>query len=233
MPDLEFHISGAEIAAACPSIELRLEVSNVPATEAVQTIVLRCQVQIETPRRRYSGEEQEKLRELFGEPERWSQTLRPMLWTTAALAVPAFAGTSNIGLTVPCTLDFNLNSTKYFHGIEGGTVPLTVMFSGTIFYRTPAGQLQAAPIPWSSQARFDFPVDVWKRCVDRHFPNTACLALRRDSLERLYEYKVRQGLATFDEAIEAAPDEPRAPRSDSPARCSTRDTCCIPTGPPP
>ena len=44
-------------------------------------MALRCQIQLEVTRRQYSGEDQTRMRDLFGEPERWGQTLKNMLWT--------------------------------------------------------------------------------------------------------------------------------------------------------
>jgi hypothetical protein len=116
--------------------------------------------------------------------------------------VPAFAGSIGISLAVPCTSDFNVTAAKYFHGLDDGTVPVTLFFSGTIFYRTDSNQLQAAPIPWNTEARFALPAAIWKECIDLYHPNTAWLGLRRDVFERLYEYKVQHGLATFDDAVE-------------------------------
>ncbi len=60
--------------------------------EAIHTIALRCQIQIEVTRRRYSPDEQERLLDLFGQPDRWSQTLRNLLWTHATVLVPGFSG---------------------------------------------------------------------------------------------------------------------------------------------
>src|SRR5437868_3881991 len=109
MPELAFKICGAEAlrAAAAPAIGIHLEISNVPGTQAIQTVVLNCQIQIEAARRRYAAAEQSRLRDLFGEPERWGQTLHPLLWTNLTTNVPGFTGSVGICLTVPCTLDFN------------------------------------------------------------------------------------------------------------------------------
>ena len=63
-------------------------VTNANAGEPIYSVALRCQIQIEVTRRRYSEEDQERLLDLFGEPERWGQTLRNMLWTNAAATVP-------------------------------------------------------------------------------------------------------------------------------------------------
>jgi len=204
VPELSFRVKGAEAVpnAATPAVALQLEVTNRPPTELIEGILLRCQIQIETPRHRYTQQEQQKLADLFGEPERWGETLRPMLWTNIATVIPTFSGVTAVSLAVPCTFDLNVTASKYFHGLEGGTVPITLLFSGTVFYKSPANLLQAAPISWNSEARFQFPVEVWKQTVDLHYPNTAWLSVRRDVFERLYEFKIRQGVATFDEALE-------------------------------
>ena len=94
---------------------------------------MRCQIQLEVTRRRYTAEDQEKLRDLFGEPDRWGQTLRNLLWTHVNVNVPPFQETTVVDLPVPCTFDFNVAATKYFHGLGDGEVPLCLMFSGTVF----------------------------------------------------------------------------------------------------
>ncbi|MGH9640362.1 MAG: DUF6084 family protein, partial [Bryobacteraceae bacterium] len=73
--------------------------------------------------------------------------------------------------------------------------------------------LQVAPISWNKEARFRLPVQVWKDLMDLHYPNAACLNLRRDVFDELYRFKMSQGLATFEEAIQrmlAAADRERA-----------------------
>jgi hypothetical protein len=51
------------------------------APTPIHGIVLRCQVRIEPARRHYTAAEKERLLDLFGTPERWGQTLRPLLGT--------------------------------------------------------------------------------------------------------------------------------------------------------
>lgn len=195
--------------AAAPTLAVHLEISCTPQTKPIQTILLNCQIQIEAPRRRYAAAEQGRLADLFGEPERWGQTLRPLLWTNITTTVPAFTGSVCIQLAVPCTLDFDVSATKYFHALDGGPVPVSLLFSGTIFHRTDANALQAAPIPWDTEARFALPAGIWKECIELYYPNTAWLGLRRDVFERLYEFRVREGLASFDEAVERMIEDAR------------------------
>jgi hypothetical protein len=178
-------------------------VTNADAEEQIQTVALRCQIQLEVTRRRYTPAEQERMLDLFGEPERWGQTLRTMLWTHAGVDVPSFRGTTVADLHVPCTFDFNVAATKYFAALEEGEVPLCLLFSGTVFYEEEDGLLQVTQIPWDREARFRLPVRVWKEMMDIYYPNSAWLRLRRDAFDRLYEYKRRRGIPTWEQALES------------------------------
>jgi hypothetical protein len=204
MPDLSFKVEGAEVAkfSASPQLAFKLRITNADPAETVHSVALRCQIQIEVTRRRYDAEEQENLRDLFGEPDRWSQTLRNLLWTHVNVNVPPFKGETVVELPVPCTFDFNVGATKYFHGLGDGEVHLCLMFSGTIFYAAEGEHLQVSPISWEKDARFKLPVKVWREMMDSYYPNSAWLCLRRDLFERLYEYKVRHGILTWEQALE-------------------------------
>jgi hypothetical protein len=79
---------------------------------------------------------------------------------------------------------------------------LNLLFSGTVFYAAAGSELQVAPIAWDKEARFHLPVATWKAMMDQYYPNSAWLALRRDIFERVYEYKVRNGIPTWEEAFE-------------------------------
>lgn len=164
MPELQFQVLGAEMGrcSEAPSINLRLGVSNRPVMETIQSVVLRCQIQIEAPRRRYADSEKARLLDLFGEPERWGQTLRSLLWANVATTVPEFAGATEVSLSVPCSPDSDNATVKYFSALESAAVPITLLFSGTVFYKAQNGRTQIAPISWNSEARFSFPVDIWK-----------------------------------------------------------------------
>jgi hypothetical protein len=204
MPDLSFRVENAESVpfAAAPTLSLKLLVTNSVADESIHTVALRAQIQIEASRRRYTDPEKARLLDLFGEPDRWSRTLRAMLWTHANVVIPAFERCAAVDLQVPCTFDFNVAATKYFHGVSDGEIPLNLLFSGTVFYTPPCGTLQVAPISWDKEARFRLPVQVWRSMMDEYYPNSAWLSLRRDVLERVYAYKVREGISTWEEAFE-------------------------------
>lgn len=205
MPDLQFKIELAESVpyAAVPMVAFRLRVENSSSFQAIHSIALHSQIQIETPRRRYSPAEQNSLLDLFGEPGRWGQTLRPMLWTHADVTVPAFSDSVVVDLRVPCSFDFNLAATKYFHGLSDGDIPLIFLFSGSCFYAGAAGGLEMAPIPWSKETRFRLPVLVWREMMDGYYPNSAWLRIRQDVFDRLHQYKMEAGIATWEEALES------------------------------
>jgi hypothetical protein len=204
MPELTISVASAEAVrfAAEPSIGFELNIRNADPNETIHTVVLRCQIQIEVARRKYSGQDQEQLRDLFGEPERWGQTLRSLLWTHASAVVPQFTGSTTVSLQVPCTFDFNVAATKYFHGLGDGDIPLCLMFSGTVFYQAGDGSLLIAPIGWDKETRFRLPLKTWRDMMDIFYPNTAWLSLRRDVFEMLQEYKVRHGIPTWEQTIE-------------------------------
>src|SRR6201988_2674663 len=204
MPELNFQIEGAKPVphGASPLLAFELKVTNSGSERAIHTVVLRAQIQIEVTRRRYTPEEQAKLLDLFGEPGRWGQTLKNMLWTNAIVIVPGFKKETIVQLQVPCTFDFNVGATKYFHGLSEGDLPLNFLFSGTVFYADSNEQLQVAPISWEKEAKFKLPLNTWIDVRDHDFAQREWLNLRRDVFDRLYQYKVRNGITSWEQVIE-------------------------------
>ena len=205
MPDLSFKVEDATVVpyAAAPTLALKLRINNAATTQVIHTVALRCQIQLEVTRRRYTSEEQAKMRDLFGEPERWSQTLRSLLWTHVSLVVPGFQGSTLTDLPIHCTFDFNIAATKYFEGLADGEIPLHLMFSGTVFYADSEDALQVAPISWEQETRFRLPVKVWREMMDTYYPNSVWLNLRRDVFDRLCQYKTQHGIPTWEQALES------------------------------
>jgi hypothetical protein len=203
MPDLDFSVVSAEAVtfAAAPLLSFKLSVHNRNTEERIQSVALRCQIQIETTKRRYTTAEQAKMFELFGEPERWGRTLTSMLWTHTSTTVPPFEGETVVDLPVPCTFDFNVAATKYFAGLEDGVVPLNFMFSGTTFFDGPTGLL-VEQISWDEEARFSLPIQVWHEMMNHYYPNTAWLCLRRDVFEQLRRYKMDNAIPTWEQVFD-------------------------------
>jgi hypothetical protein len=207
MKNLNFQIEGVEPVkhSASPLLAFRLRItdaSNESPQTPIHAVALRCQIRIEPARRRYAAGEQERLVDLFGEPHRWGQTLKSMLWTHMTAMAPPFTGTTTVEMQAPCTFDFNVAVTKYFYSLEDGDVPLCLLFSGTIFYETETDGLQVAQISWDKEADYRLPVKVWKEMMDLNYPNSAWLCLRRDVFDRLYLFKSRRGLPTWEQALD-------------------------------
>ena len=204
MPDLSFEVVDAEVVpfAAVPSLLFKLRVEN-QQDEPVRSVALNTQIRISATQRHYEAGEQERLLELFGEPSRWKDTLRSLLWTHTVLQVPPFSSSTVVDMPVPCTYDLEVVAAKYFHALQDGEVPLEFLFSGTVFYTEERGWLQTARISWEKEAEFRLPVRLWKEMMDHYFPNSAWIRLRRDAFDRLYDYKVRMGFPTWESAVEA------------------------------
>ncbi len=203
MPDLDF---GVESVAAVdgsltPLLEFVLRIEEVDGRD-IDTVALSCQIMIDAVRRPYAASEQEALLDLFGTPERWGTSLKTMLWTHAAMVVPGFEGVTTAKLAVPTSFDLSLAPTKYFFALEDGEVPLTFQFSGTVFYRDAEGALMTERISWTKEARFRLPVSVWRDLIERHYPDGAWLCLRRDVFEKLYRYKARRGVPTWETVVD-------------------------------
>lgn len=204
MPDLNITVEKAEVVpfAAAPTLAFKLRVENTNRTEVIHTVVLRCQIQIEAARRKYSPSDQENLRDLFGEPERWGQTLRNLLWTNTSVVIPEFTGLTTVALQVPCSFDFSIATTKYFNGLADGEIPVCLMFSGTVFYAGTEGALRVAPISWEKETKFRMPLQIWKDMMDSYYPNSAWLCLRRDVFENLHHFKIEQGIPSWEQVFE-------------------------------
>jgi hypothetical protein len=115
--------------------------------------------------------------------------------------VPAFAGSTVVELHVPCTYDFDVVASKYLDALDGGEVPLELLFSGTVFYLDRRA-LRVVQLPWDREARYSLPVAVWREALERAFPGTAWLRMRRDVFDRLQAYKASRALLTWDAALE-------------------------------
>ena len=59
-----------------------------------------------------------------------------------------------------------------------------------------------AQIPWDKEAECRFPVSIWGELMEVDYPNGVWLCLRNDVFDRINEFKVRNGLSSFDAALE-------------------------------
>ncbi len=204
MPELNFSVTRVEAAArgVIPLLHFHLEVTNFPQAERIQAVLLQAQIQIRSAHRPYADEEKEKLVDLFGTPDRWGQTLRNRLWTHANTTIRPFTQKTEAVLAIQCTYDLNVSATKYFYALKEGEIPLLFLFSGTVFYAEPDGRLQVQQISWDKECPYAMPVQIWHELMEHHYPNSAWVSMHRHVFERLYAYKRRQGLSTWEQTIE-------------------------------
>lgn len=203
MTNLRFAVESARVEpyAVVPGVVLRLKVTEESQTP-VQAIALRAQVQIEPRRRRYDAEEERGIVELFGEPNRFGDTLRSVVWAHVSVMVLAFTGETYVDVPLPCSYDFEVAAHKYLHAMRDGDIPLSLLFSGTVFTR---GENGFAPqfVPWSCETTYRLPVRLWREAVEANFPNSAWLRVDRDLFGELYRFKTERGLQSWDATLEA------------------------------
>lgn len=195
----------SEKFAAGPTLIFRLEISETTG-ERVHAIALRVQMRIEPAKRRYSPEESERLDNLFGDPSRYADTLKPLQFAFANVMVPSFTGSVEVEIPVPCTYDLEIASTSYFHGLSDGEIPLLLLFSGTVFTKGESG-FSVAQVPWSCEAEYRLPVSEWRLMMNQFFPNSGWVRLSRETLDALGTFKNVRALPTWEHAISALLDE--------------------------
>jgi Family of unknown function (DUF6084) len=203
MADLVFGCTGAtaERYAATPTLTFALAIAERSGV-AVHAIALRCQIRIEPHRRRYSADEAQRLHDLFGDPSRWAETVKPIQLATVTTMVPTFTAVTETELTVPVTYDLEVTSARYLQGLDDGTIPLLLLFSGTVFVAN-GDSFSVELVPWSAEASYRMPVSVWQELVDAHFPNSAWLRCSRQTLDELSAFKAKHALPTWDATLAA------------------------------
>jgi Family of unknown function (DUF6084) len=203
MAELSFDCTGVspDKFAIAPAMSLSLRISEVTG-QKIEAIALRCQLRIEPARRRYSAAEAEKLNDLFGDTERWADTLKPVQFANLSIMVPGFTGGTDIDVPIPLSYDMEIGSTRYFAGLDQGEVPLLLLFSGTVF-GSADGKLMVQQVPWSKEARYRLPVSVWREAIDAHFPSSAWLRVSTRTLDELQRFKSSRALPTWDATVNA------------------------------
>lgn len=203
VPELSFAVEAAtpQEFAAVPTLSFRLRVES-GMDVAVAALALDVQLGIALRGRAYDPATRARLTELLGAPGGESGALRSLFWTRTTIMVPPFTGSTTMELPIGCTYDFEVAVVKYLHALEEGEVPLEFLFSGAIYYRGAGGMLNVGRIPWDREAMYRLPIRVWREVLERHYPDSGWLRLRRDTLERLHAYRARLLLPGCDDALE-------------------------------
>ena len=202
MPEFTFACTGArpDLSAAAPTIALQLHIRETTGV-TVHALALRTQIRIEPLRRRYDDTEAAAIGDLFGERARWGSTLKPLQLGFVNQMVPTFTGDTDVEVALPCSYDFDVAANKYLYALEGGEVPLLLLFSGTVFTAEGNG-FSVSLVPWDREAKYRLPVAVWTETMQLHFPGTAWLRLGESSFDALHRYRTSQQLTSWDDAID-------------------------------
>ena len=190
----------AEPYSADPQLTARLRIEE-SSGETIHAIALRCQVRIEPQRRRYEEADETGLQALFGDRDRWTQTLKPFLWMQCSVMVQGFTGSTEVDLPLPCTYDFDVTGSRYLHAVGDGTIPLALLFSGMVFTKGFNG-FGVQQVPWDCEASYQLPVAVWKQMIASYFPNTGWIRLDHEVLAELAAYKSSHGLTSWEETVQ-------------------------------
>ncbi len=203
MAELTFACLGAraEQYTVAPTLAFTIRIAETTGIP-VHAIALRVQIRIQPHARQYSDAEAERLTDLFGERSRWGDTLKAIQFTAVTAMVPGFTGSVDIDLPVPCTYDLEVACGRYFNALDDGEVPLLLLYSGTVFARQ-GDRFAVDQVPWSEETAYRLPVAVWREMVDRYFPDSGWLKLRRDTIDALATYKSRRALPTWDATLDA------------------------------
>ncbi len=191
--------------AAGPTLQFRVRIDESTGIR-VHTIALRCQIRIEPQRRHHNEREAEQLLELFGERARWGDTLKPFQFANTSTVVAGFTGSTEVEFAVPCTYDLEVVTGRYFHALEDGEIPFTLLFSGTVFGKGESG-LWVEQVPWHLEASHRTPVAVWDEMMEHFFAGGGWLRLRRETIDELVKFKAERALPTWDDALLALLDQ--------------------------
>lgn len=198
VPALTFACTGArpEPFAAGPSLVFDVRIADASGRR-VHSIALRTQIRIEPRGRAYAPEEAARLVDLFGEPDRWGETLHPLQLATIGSTVGGFTAETTTQVVVPLTYDHDIAATKFLHGLAAGVAPLLLLFSGTVYYQGPSG-VQVGLVSWSEEAPFGLPAATWRAAMDDHYPGSTFVRVSTATLDALSAYRSRHVIPTWD-----------------------------------
>ncbi len=202
MPALDFAVSGVRPMEdmAVPTLAFRISVRRTGGGH-VRSVSLNTAVRIAVARRRYDTADRLVMARLFGQPEQWATSMRPLTWARVTTVIPPFDNETEFDLPVPCTRDSELAVTSYFHGVRDGEVPLELLFSGTVFHDGPDGRLRTAQISWDKEATCRMTAGLWQEVLGRYGSGTSWVPLSSEAHDALIAHRNRHALSGWDETV--------------------------------
>ncbi|GAA2722260.1 MULTISPECIES: DUF6084 family protein [Streptomyces] len=200
--ELSFAVTGCRPLehAAVPTLAFRLSLTRTGGGP-VRSVALTTDVRIAPARRRPADGERLALARLFGRPEQWATSMRPLSWARLTTFVPPFDARTVLELPVPCTRECELAVTAYFEAVRDGEVPLEFHFSGTVFHTGDDGRLRTSQISWNGEAVHRLPARQWHELTGRYFGGQSWLRVSRETHDLLAAHRDRRALAGWDETV--------------------------------
>jgi hypothetical protein len=197
-PDPDFWVLDADALpyAAAPTLVFRLRIKD-GSERKIYTVALSVMIQLEAIQRAHDDETRDRLRDVFGDPERWGDTARAVLWAKHDVLVPSFTGSTTFDLQVPCNADLELATARWFEAVQDGVAPLAFHFTGSVFYADDADRLQLTRVPWHATAQFRLPVETWRKAVG----GGGVVRVSRDTFDALQRRRLEHGLHSLDAAV--------------------------------
>ncbi len=207
IPRLSFAVSSVRPLehAAVPTLVFRLAVTR-SGGGPVRSVLLTTAIRIDAARAAYEHADVPALAELFGQPEQWATSLRPLAWTRLTTVVPPFDTHTSIDLEVPCTGDCERALHTYFRALRSADVPLELLFNGTVFHTAVDGRLSTAQLPWDTETACRLPAAHWRELTARYFGPGSWVRLSSETGDRLGAYRTVHGLVDADRTVAALLD---------------------------
>ncbi|GHJ42557.1 DUF6084 family protein [Streptomyces sp. TS71-3] len=207
IPHLAFAVTGVRPLehAAVPTLALRLALTRTGGGP-VRSVLLTTAIRIDAARGPHEHADRAALAPLFGQPEQWATSMRPLTWAQLTTVVPAFDERTQVDLPVPCTGDTEQAVRTYFRAVHDADVPLELLFTGTVFHADGAGRLATARIPWDTEATCRLPAALWHGLTERYYGPGRWLRLGGRTAERLDAYGAAHGLLDADRGVAALLD---------------------------
>ncbi|GHH86810.1 hypothetical protein GCM10018793_60180 [Streptomyces sulfonofaciens] len=207
LPQLAFTVAGIRPLehAAVPTLAIRLTVTRTGGGP-VRSVLLTTAIRIDAARGPHEHTDAAALAPLFGQPEQWATSMRPLTWARLTTVLPPFDDRSHTDLAVPCTGDTEQALRTYFRAVRDADVPLDLLFSGTVFHRDAEGRLATARIPWDTEATCLLPAALWHGLTERYFGPGRWLRVSRGTGERLDAYGAAHGLVDTESSVVALLD---------------------------
>ena len=56
-------------------------------------------------------------------------------------------------------------------------------------------------MPWHKESAFRLPVETWREMMDSHFPGSAWVRIRRDTMDELLRFRTERVLPSWDDTF--------------------------------